>query len=434
MTQATVPDTSLNDAAWRRICGDTPLLAEIETQGYSYINAKSLKTIGQREPRLMAKLDSLSDRPKVFEEHSLNILPSERGTYIVFRDVKNLSYYSMPSQVQSVPPEQHISRVELESFDSIPKTSTYTEFQAIDVAYLSGLLTDFCAVGELQLTTRGRMSSGEFDLVLPDIAHTVRIKNAQIEIDSAYEGSLGIPLIEAKTGFRADFNVRQLQYPYLFLSSVSQKKILPILLSYSNGQYQLSQFEVGDQFGALSLVQQSYFVINEPSVVSVELERLIRSIPVEPEPLDAPLPQANDLNKVIDVICLIEQGVSELQDITETLGVVERQAYYYGDAARYLGYVGAKRAITEDGIALAREKSRLGRVLLLLRKMLTRPVMRDSILLLESRGFSIDAIESDDLANIIRTHRTDLTGDTIVRRASTVRNWLRWLLTCCAFN
>lgn len=409
-------------------------MSDIDSNGYSYITAKSLKSIGQREPRLMAKLDSLSDRPKVFEEFGLNILPSERGTYIVFKDPNNRSYFSLPSQVQTAPPEQHISRVELELFDSIPKTASYTEFQAIDVAHLSGLLNAFCNEGDLELTTRGRMSSGEFDMWLPEVEHMVHIKNAQIEIDSAYEAQSAIPLIEAKTGFRSDFNVRQLQYPYLYLSALSKKRVVPILLAYSNGQYQLSEFSIGAHFGQLEMIRQNYYVINEPSVVNVDLEQLIRSIPPEPEPSDIPLPQANDLNKVIDVVCLVEQGVTELPEITETLGVVERQAYYYGDAAKYLGYLAGKRAITTDGASLAQEKSRLGRVQMLLRRMLTRPVLRDSILYLESRGFSIESVDSNDLAEIIKRHRSDVTGDTVVRRVSTIRNWLRWLLTCCAFE
>ncbi len=429
-----MPDTSLNDSAWRRICEQTQMLSEIRERGHSFVTAKSLKSIGQREPRLMAKIDCLSDRPKVFEEYDLNILPSERGTYIVFKDPTNRSYFSLPSQVQTTPPERHVSRLELESFDSIPKKAAYSEFQAIDVAHLSGLLSTFCGEGDLQLTTRGRMSSGEFDLWLPDIGQMVRIKNAQIEIDSAYEAQSAIPLIEAKTGFRSDFNVRQLQYPFLYLSALSKKRVVPILLAYSNGQYQLSEFKIGEHFGELEMLRQNYFVINEPSVVNVNLERLLRSVQLEVEPIDIPLPQANDLNKVIDVVCLIEQGVTDLSEITETLGVVERQAYYYGDAAKYLGCLAGKRAITADGIVLAQEKSRLGRVQWLLRRMLTRPVLRDSILYLESRGFSIDVVDSNDLAGIIKLHRSDVTGDTVIRRTSTIKNWLRWLLTCCSFD
>lgn len=429
-----MPDTSLNDSAWRRICEDTALLSKIVECGYAYITAKELKAIGGREPRLMAKIDSLSERPKIFEEYELNILPSERGTYIVFKDPGNRSFFSFPSQVQTVPPEQHVSKLELEQLDSIPKTSSYTEFQAIDVAHLSGLLAAFCDAGELQLTTRGRMSSGQFPLLLPDISHTVQVKNAQIEIDSAYEAPCAIPLLEAKTGFRSEFNVRQLQYPYLYLKSLSQKKILPILLAYSNGQYQLSQFEIGEHFGQLELVRQNYYVINEPSVVHVELERLLKIEATASEPTDVPLPQANDLNKVVDVVCLVDQGVTDLPDLTDALGVVERQAYYYGDAAKYLGYLSGKRTITADGTVLAREKSRLGRVQLLLKQMLRRPVMRDSIIYLQSKNFSIESVDSNDLANIIRQHRADVTGDTVIRRASTIKNWLRWILTCCTFD
>lgn len=52
-----------------------------------------------------------------------------------------------------------------------------------------------------------------------------------------------------------------------------------------------------------------------------------------------PHPQANRLDKVSTTVDSIEAGANTANSISRSLGVVDRQGYYYGDAAGYLGFV-----------------------------------------------------------------------------------------------
>lgn len=52
-----------------------------------------------------------------------------------------------------------------------------------------------------------------------------------------------------------------------------------------------------------------------------------------------PHPQANRLDKVSTTVDAIEAGANTAQSIAQSLDIVDRQGYYYGDAAGYLGFV-----------------------------------------------------------------------------------------------
>lgn len=52
-----------------------------------------------------------------------------------------------------------------------------------------------------------------------------------------------------------------------------------------------------------------------------------------------PHPQANRLDKVSTTVDAVEAGANTASSIAQSLDVVDRQGYYYGDAAGYLGFV-----------------------------------------------------------------------------------------------
>jgi hypothetical protein len=54
-----------NSQAWKRFFEHTETLIEIEEKGFCIVSADELKIYGKREPRLMAKLDTLSSRPNI---------------------------------------------------------------------------------------------------------------------------------------------------------------------------------------------------------------------------------------------------------------------------------------------------------------------------------------------------------------------------------
>ncbi len=50
-----------------------------------------------------------------------------------------------------------------------------------------------------------------------------------------------------------------------------------------------------------------------------------------------PFPQANDIDKIIDLILNFNNGLNNKWAISEFFGFDERQGDYYGNAAVYLG-------------------------------------------------------------------------------------------------
>src|SRR5215203_2713016 len=241
------------DEAWQRFFEQTDTLHQIAQRGYCYVTADDLKRYGQREPRLMAKIDTLAERPRAFKDHHLSIFPTRNGVYILFRDLENRTYYRFGDAMDTLPIQEYVANADLFAYDSFPGPQRLNESQAIDFAYISGLLQHFTEDSHLHLTIRGRAYSNPFGFNLPftlsGSRHAVEVASVQIEIDAGYESASSIYLIEAKVGRRDDFNIRQLYYPYLEWSTRSQKRIVPIFLVYTNGITYLTEFGFAHDFG-----------------------------------------------------------------------------------------------------------------------------------------------------------------------------------------
>ena len=252
-----------NDTAWDLVFEKTDTLKRIEHDGFAVLTADQLKLLGNREPRLMAKQDTLKSRPGIFKQHDIAIFPIKNGEYILFSDPEQRTFYKFKKEESSPPINIYESEIDLLSFNSYPRDGSFTESQAIDFAYVSSLLRTFLREESMHLTIRGRVRSGEFQFVLPGTQHSVNVSGVQIEVDADYESENCIYLIEAKIGRRDNFHIRQLFYPYLEWSRRSQKRIRPIFLAYTNSKYFLYEFGLTPIFGELQVIQQRGFTINE---------------------------------------------------------------------------------------------------------------------------------------------------------------------------
>ena len=291
-------------SAWAAFFRRTDTLAQIREQGYSYITADQLNALKLLDARLMTKLDTLDDRPGVFKEHDLTIFPVRNGRYILFRDPEHKSYFRLGSAHLELPPRLYQSGVDLTAFDSFPGLQRLNESQALDFALVAWLLRQFTGDGDLHLVIRGRTYSGQFAFELPDAAHRVQVSSVQIEVDGGYESRDAIYLVEAKTGRRADFHIRQLYYPYLEWSARSAKRIVPIFFFVTNGKFYFFEFRFEQAFGALSIVRAESYVVDESPKARLRLAELMGRSEDEGEP-PVPFPQANDLDKVVDLLALL---------------------------------------------------------------------------------------------------------------------------------
>jgi len=418
---------SENSDAWQKVFDRLDLPARLRERGVCFLTADELKLHGSREPRLMAKIDTLQERPAIFGEHQVNLFPIKNGQYALFKDPENSTYFKLGSLWEGVSARSYHAPGLGGRFDTLAAGRAFSESQAIDFAFIASLLRTFFGDPAAQLTLRGRLFSDRFSFRPPGQASPIEVNKVQIEVDAGYEGD-SIFLIEAKIGKRDDFNIRQLWYPFLNWSAKSRKRIVPILLNYTNGQYFLSEFAFSDRFGDLSVVRSECHVINDSPFAALDWEGLWTQVPAEPEA--APFPQADDLDKVIDVVKLTAGGPAEKAQIADYFEFDERQGDYYANAAKYLGLI--ERSAegfqpTARGVAFNQLATRAERTLAVAEQLLRRPSFRRAIGLLRERNFLLASLGGQELAGII-AQETGLNLTTAHRRAMTVRCWLTWLV------
>lgn len=425
--------TKMNEA-WNQVFQTLHLLDTIETKGYVEISATTLKEIGKREPRLLAKHDTIQSRPDIFKKHHLSILPIKNGEYVIYRDGETKSYFQYKDIFDDVPWELYDPSPESDAIETLQIGSISSEFQAIDYANIASLLKTFTNESQLHLTIRGRLHSGNFSLQLPESNNQIVVDGVQIEVDSGYEGQNGIYLIEAKIGKRDDFHIRQLYYPWKEWSEKANKPIIPIFFVYSNGIFYLSKFKFGERFGELEITELRSFSINEDPKLDVNLEGLLSSIPVDAcEPELIPFPQANDVDKIIDIITLYGEDLKTKDQISEFFEFDERQGDYYANAAAYLDFLQrdpnntSSFLLTDYGKEIKRCSNRRCRNRLFIIQLLKRPSFRSAIQLLRESGFNPKDIDSTDLARIIEENNPRYNLVTSKRRASTVKAWMKWI-------
>jgi len=431
-------ERSLNDIAWEKVFAALPLQEGLNSDGFVFIPADNLKLYGKREPRLMAKLDSKQSRPRIFKNLELSMLPVENGKYVIFKDEHEKSYFSFGRALEEIPIEQYQSRRESSHFDTLQLSKISTESQAIDFAHFVSLLSTFTGDSPLFLTIRGRSRSSDFDIKLPDSQTRISVSGVQIEIDAGFETENSIFILEAKMGKVEDFNIRQLFYPFKNWTTQTSKPVIPLFFTYSNGLFYFVRFEFGAEFGEARIIDKKCFTVNEPPKGRINLNTLLNIIEVSDEP-NVPYPQANDLDKVVDLVMNYSEGLNNKESIAEFFEFDERQADYYANAAIYLGLferdaVHRKQfLITEIGYQLASFPNRIDRNLCVLKQMISRPSFNDILSLFNRNSRDLSLLHPDIVARIIQS-RTNLTGTTPRRRASTVKSWVEWVVENMEFE
>ncbi len=251
----------------------------------------------------------------------------------------------------------------------------------------------------------------------------------QIEGDAGYEGCGGVYLIEAKRGRRDDFHIRQLWYPWLHWSARTRKRVAPIFFAYSNGQYFLTEMAFGEEYGDCRILRNRAYCLNESPLADLDFRRLLEEFPAGSEPEGA-FPQANDLDKVVDVVQAAGNGQVTKASIAALFDIEERQGDYYGNAACYLGLLSRRDGgfeATPDGLEFGALKGRAERTARLVAIMIRIPSLREALKLLVEREFRAEKIGNRELAEVILKW-TGLGASTPARRASTVKAWLVWIM------
>lgn len=422
------------DRNWEQLAERYRIIETVQQRGFCDITADQIKEV--KEPRLMVKHDHSSDRPKVFIDNNLSILPLTRGTYRIgnmalyhsFNEGNKLDFSSENAILVSKP------TLETLDFDNIT-----SEAIAINAICASGILSNFLSEEDLVSTVNGRMKTGIFNFKVKSLIpgrqpYTVPVNNSQMEIDGGYEGSHSLCLLEAKNSLRADFLVRQLYYPFRSWQSRVTKKVRPVFLSYSEGVYHLMeyQFDTLDDYSSLHLVNyQKYRIVG-----GISLQMIIdfcKSAPLAPEPDNVPFPQADTFERVIDLCEHLYLHHSVVKTTVTSMYEFEpRQTDYYLNAALYLRLVErhtdgsyhltdhAKRLFSDD---VCTDERNLQLSFLILQ----HGAFRDCFLFFIQNEGQLSVRK--EFVKILKRHpECRLTESLYDRRAGSVAHWVRWIV------
>ena len=431
-------DKTKNDDAWEKIFNKYKILDEISTLGYFNINSQAINEF--RESRLMAKFDYQTNLPRIFKENQLSILPTSRNSYIIGHfNTHHTVVYDQDIEISSVEAPSHLSTIDY--------SNIHTENSALSFAFNTGIIGDLLHLADNDnpvYTISGRMSAGSFSFTIDNLKdstrpYTVETNNSQCEIDAGFESSEYLLLIEAKLGEVDNFLIRQLFYPYRLWKNKVNKKVVPILMTYSSSKSKFSffiyEFENHENYNSIKLIEQKDFTIEPESIQEEDITTLFYSIEIKSNFREktVPFPQANTFDRIIDLLTLLQTGEYSKDEITSNYNFTKRQSEYYTSAAIYLGLVCKyKHPITKEIVYLLTDeandillKKYSEKIFFLIRRILENKVFYDVFELTLDIGEIPDIKE---VSKIIRQNDHKLSDETTKRRANTVKSWINWIL------
>lgn len=417
--------------AWKALFEKYPIAESIEKEGIYPIRADQIREF--REPRLMAKWDSSDSLPDVLRKHKVNILPDSRTSYVLG---DFLLYQELPELSEHVTQMTHI---EMPDYESIDVNNINSEANAIHGLILSGILDDFLGEGRNAETFNGRMGTGAFDFrvdTVRGVSRSIHVENAQCEIDGGFENQNSVVIMEAKNVVHRDFHVRQLYYPYRLWRTKVKKPIRLVFCVYSNMIYRLFEYRFREleNYSSIELVRMKNYSLQDTSISMEELKEVRRSTPVRTddamEGTKIPFIQANSMERVISLLENMYENPMTSQQIAELMDFDPRQSDYYYNAGKYLGLFEKRREngqILTGLTPLGQKVFKLNykeRQLKLVSLILEHQIFAEFFDELAETGALPDKKAVED-----EMRRLRVCGEgQIVRRASSVQRWLKWIL------
>lgn len=216
---------------------------------------RSFSSVGEREVRILCKQDSRKDRPKIFADNDLFILPVVNGKYAI---VKGQGYIDIP-EITS-PPIEYVSKLQFHLDTAVIGNS---EMQHLDMAYAASIIRTFMNDPTLVLTIRGRKYTPKFNFRVGD--QNVEVVSVQTEVDAGYEGKDKIVLVEAKSGNSNDTIIRQMYYPFRQWQLSSKKEVFTLFFerNLKDNTYDIWQFAFKDEeeYNSIYLAKSAKYIL-----------------------------------------------------------------------------------------------------------------------------------------------------------------------------
>lgn len=248
---------SKNSESWEKIYNDLRIKNHNFDKSPFMITAKQIKVCvkdfnktSQKEVRVLCKQDSREERPQIFIDNNLFILPIKNGEYII---CKGEGYINIPEvNTQAF---EYKSKLDFELKSSKIGNS---EMQYLDFAYASSLIRSFLKDDSLVLSIRGRKYTPQFSFNT-DLYKDINVISVQTEVDSGFEGRNKIVLVEAKNSNTKDVIIRQLYYPMRQWSIHTQKEVMTLFFEKRGNEFLIWEFGFKDILNYNSIFLKNSF-------------------------------------------------------------------------------------------------------------------------------------------------------------------------------
>lgn len=254
----------VNNNSWQKIFDDYNVLRHDFNFGPFELSAEQIKSSCQnfkktteREVRILCKQDSRQDRPQIFIDNGLFILPKHNGHYYIMQGEGYVDIPDITSDIKS-----YNKKLDFELKSSFVGDS---EMQNLDFAYANSLIRTFVNDDSLVLTIRGRKYSPQFSFKVGE--NILTVESVQTEVDAGFEGKDNVVLIEAKNSKTTNTIIRQLYYPYRQWKINTGKNVIPLFFEKRNinGEniYYIWQYDFTDDndYNSIVLVKSARYRI-----------------------------------------------------------------------------------------------------------------------------------------------------------------------------
>lgn len=255
-----------NDKSWQKIFDDLSIAKHDFNKAPFAINAEQIKICvkdfaktSQKEVRVLCKQDSREERPQIFINNELFILPIKNGEYII---CKGEGYVDIPEiHTQAT---NYTSKLDFELKSAQIGDS---EMQHLDFAYASSLIRSFLGDDSLVLSIRGRKYTPKFSFNT-NLYQNIAVVSVQTEVDAGFEGRNKVVLVEAKNSHTKNVIIRQLYYPMRQWSIHTQKEVITLFFEKRGDEFLLWEFGFDDIFDYNSIFckQSAKFKIRNENV------------------------------------------------------------------------------------------------------------------------------------------------------------------------
>lgn len=419
--------------AWQTIFDCCKIVESIKRYGFFDITADEIKRISGKEPRIMAKWDSLQSVPEVFKKCNLGLISTSRKGYRIapfnlFHEIESKVLDATKIQSRQIPSWMLSLGEELRE---------RSEPGLLSSCYASGIMSEYAKATQDEVLPGifGRLTTDKMSFTLAGIGEyagkriPVTCDGIQFEIDSSYESPEAMLIIEAKNYLLEDFNLRQLYFPWRYLRGKIAKPIRPMFVMRSNEVISVCEYEFtkANEMDSIVLVSANRYSFAETEITTKDLQDTLASIKRPKKADNKIFPQADRMELVIDLCERLRNAPAVTDDIAEGLAYVHRQGQYYVQAARFLGLVdqlAKSYVLSKEGCRIF-SLSYKNRQLELVKKILQYRVFARS---LDFALKNAACPDTETVAKWITEDKWPMNNATARRRASTVIGWTRWLI------